>query len=80
MRFHFPSFLIGYGAGAATVAFWSRVRPLALELATAAYRFVDIVAARAAAKREDIEDLLAEARARARKRVQTSPAEAPASN
>jgi len=65
MRFHLPSFLIGYASGAVTAVFWHRLRPLALELATAWYRMIDIVAARAVTKREDLEDLLAEARARA---------------
>ncbi len=66
MKFHFPSFLVGYGAGAATAFASKRVRPLLLELATAAYRLGDAVLARAAMKREDFEDLFAEARARAR--------------
>ncbi len=66
MKFHWPSFLLGYGAGAATAALSTRLRPLALELATTAYRIADLVAARLVMKREDLEDLLAEARARAR--------------
>ena len=79
MRFHLPSFLIGYAAGATTAVFWSRLRPLALELATAAYRTFDIVTARVVARREDFEDLLAEARARARDHFRKSP-EAVATN
>jgi len=66
MRFHWPSFLLGYGAGVGTAAVSSRLRPLALELATMVYRAVDSVAAHLVMKREDLEDLLAEARARAR--------------
>ena len=72
MKFHLPSFFIGYAAGAASAAFWSRLRPLALELLTAAYRLGDIVAARMASRREDMEDLLAEAKARARSRFRKS--------
>lgn len=66
MKFHLPSFFIGYGAGAGTVLFARHLRPLLLEVATAGYRFVDAIAARAAMKQEDLEDLFAEARARAR--------------
>lgn len=67
MSFHLPSFLLGYGAGAASVLAAKHLRPLLLELATLGYRFVDSVAARAAMKQEDLEDLLAEAKARAAK-------------
>ena len=66
MKFHLPSFLIGYGAGASTVLLGRQLRPVFLEVATVAWRFVDAVAARAAIRREDVEDLFAEARARAR--------------
>ncbi len=66
MKFHFPSFLLGYGAGAATAFASKRVRPLLLEILAAGYRLADSVAARAVMKREDLEDLFAEARARAR--------------
>lgn len=66
MKFHLPSFLLGYAAGGASVALWKHLRPLVVELATAGYRLADAVAARAVMKREDFEDVLAEARARAR--------------
>jgi len=66
MKFHWQSFLLGYGAGAGTVMFAKHLRPLLLEVATAGYRFVDALAARAAMKQEDLEDLFAEARAKAR--------------
>lgn len=66
MRFHLPSFLIGYVSGGATVLLARQLRPLVVELATAGYRLVDAVAARFVARREDFDDLLAEARARAR--------------
>ena len=67
MKFDLPSFLLGYGAGAGTVLMSKRLRPLLLELATILYRFTDSVMAKAAMKQEDLEDLLAEARARARR-------------
>jgi hypothetical protein len=66
MLFHLPSFVIGYVAGFATAGAAPRLRPLAVELATAAYKLADALAARAARGREDVQDLLAEARARAR--------------
>ena len=66
MKFHWPSFVIGYGAGAGTVMFAKHLRPLMLEVATAGYRFFDAIAARTAMKQEDVEDLFAEARAKAR--------------
>ncbi len=65
MRFHFPSFALGYGAGAGSVLLAKHLRPVLLELATAGYRFVDAVVARTAMKKEDLEDLVAEARAKA---------------
>jgi hypothetical protein len=72
MRFHWPSFLLGYGAGLGSAAFSARLRPLALEVATTVYRALDGLAARLVMMREDLQDFLAEARARAR--AITSPA------
>lgn len=69
MKFHLPSFLIGYAAGAGTVMMGKHLRPVLLEVATVGWRFVDAVAARAAIRQEDFEDLIAEARARARARA-----------
>jgi hypothetical protein len=66
MRFHLPSFIIGYAAGAGTAALADRFRPLAVEIATSVYRAFDALAARLVIVREDVEDVLAEARARAR--------------
>jgi hypothetical protein len=66
MKFHWPSFFIGYGAGAASVLFAKQLRPILLEVATAAYRLSDAVAARAAMWWEDIDDVLAEGKARVR--------------
>jgi predicted RNA-binding Zn ribbon-like protein len=65
VSFHLPSFLLGYGAGATSVLAARHLRPLLVELATLGYRFVDAVAARAAMRQEDLEDLFAEAKARA---------------
>ncbi|MCE9667439.1 hypothetical protein LY474_06390 [Myxococcus stipitatus] len=67
MRFHLPSFLLGYTAGAGSVLLSRHLRPLLVEVAAAAYRFGDLVVARTAIKQEDLEDLLAEAKARARR-------------
>ncbi len=65
MKFHWPSFLLGYGAGALSVLFAKQLRPVVTELATAAYEISDAVAARVAMWREDVDDVLAEAKARA---------------
>ncbi len=65
MKFHFPSFAIGYGAGIASAVLAPRFRPVALALGTAGYRVLDAIAVSAARRREDLADLLAEARARA---------------
>ena len=66
MRFHLPSFLLGVATGAGGAALAPRVRPLVLELATGCYRMLDAAMVRVARSREDVSDLLAEARARAR--------------
>jgi hypothetical protein len=66
VKFHLPSFLMGIAVGAAGAALAPRLKPVLLELATAGYKVIDAVAAKLAMKREDLEDLLAEAKARAR--------------
>ena len=76
MRFHLGSFLIGFGAGAATVVVGRHLRPVWVEVATAFYQVADSVATRVAVAQEDFEDALAEARARARGRRQDEPASA----
>lgn len=75
MKFHTGSFLLGAAAGAALLG--RRMRPLLLELATTAYRITDTIAARVAMKREDMEDLMAEAKARARRGPEITKAKAP---
>jgi hypothetical protein len=65
MFFHLPSFMLGYAAGLATGLVVPRLRPVAVELATSLHKFATEVAVRAAAVREDVEDLWAEACARA---------------
>lgn len=69
MKFHLPSYLLGVvtGAGGATLA--PRLRPITLEVATAFYRAGDAIMLRVARGRENISDLLAEARARARGKI-----------
>ena len=66
MRFHFPSFVLGYAAGASTVLLANQLRPIAVEVANGAYQVWDAIWARVAMFGEDVEDVLAEARARAR--------------
>ncbi|HVI95173.1 MAG TPA: hypothetical protein VM753_14265 [Anaeromyxobacter sp.] len=67
MFFHLPSFLLGYAAGLGTGLVLPRLRPVALEVASAVFRFADDLAARVASVREDLEDVMAEARIRVRK-------------
>ncbi len=67
MKFHLPSFLIGVATGATSTALASRLRPIALEVATGCYRVADAFVVRIARSRENLSDLLAEARARARR-------------
>ena len=66
MRFHLPSFLLGLAVGASGATVAPRMRPLVLELATGCYRVFDAAMVRVARGRENVSDLLAEARARAR--------------
>lgn len=66
MRFHFGSFVIGFAAGAATVVVGKHLRPVLVEVASAGYQLADTLAARVAMVQEDFDDMLAEARARAR--------------
>ncbi len=66
MKFDLPSVLLGCGAGAGVVLLGKRLHPVALEVATALYRFTGAVLARAAMRQEDIDALLAKVRARAR--------------
>lgn len=72
MKLHLPSFLAGVvvGAGGATIA--PRLRPVVLEIATTFYRISDAMMVSIARKREDLADLLAEAKARARQRLRST--------
>jgi hypothetical protein len=74
MRFHLPSFLLGVATGASGAALAPRLRPLALEIATDCYRVIDAAMLRLARGREDMSDLLAEARARARGKLRRNGA------
>ena len=66
MKFDVGSFVVGCAVGAGTALASPRLKPLVLELATAGYRAADVLVSRLGVTREDIEDILAEARARAR--------------
>jgi hypothetical protein len=65
MRFHLPSFALGFGAGAASATVVRGVRPLLVALGTAIVRGMDSLAAHMATLQEDVDDLVAESRARA---------------
>lgn len=66
MRFHLPSFLLGAAVGASGASLAPRFKPVFVELATGAYRVFDAMMLRVARSRENVSDLLAEAKARAR--------------
>jgi len=66
MNFHWPSFLLGYAAGAGSVLVYDRLRPFLVQVGSFAFEAVDSLLARATMVQEDIEDVFAEARARAR--------------
>lgn len=66
MKFHWPSFLLGYGAGLGSAGLARHMRPFFVELATAAWRLADEIVGRVVMVREDVEDVVAEAKARAR--------------
>ena len=68
MRFHLPSFALGFGAGAASVTFARGVRPLVVVLGTAIVRGIDSLAAHMATLQEDADELVAASRARAHMR------------
>jgi len=66
MRLHLGSFLLGVVVGATGATVAKKARPVALEVLALGYRFGDAVQTRVALGREALEDLVAEARARAR--------------
>jgi hypothetical protein len=66
MVFSFSSFALGYVAGYGSALLAPRLRRMGVALATAGFRAADEVAMRLARKREDLQDILAEGRARAR--------------
>jgi hypothetical protein len=74
VKLHLTSFVLGVAVGAGGAALAPRFRPLFLELATGAYRVLDAALLRVARGRENVADLLAEARARARDALQRESA------
>ncbi len=64
MKFHLPSFLMGCVVGAVAVPVMRKLRPALVELATAGYQLAEGGIAAIVSRREDLEDLLAEAKAR----------------
>jgi hypothetical protein len=74
MRIHFGSFLLGVVVGATGATIAHKFRPVAVEILALGFQAADALRTRAALAREALEDLAAEARARARRTVS---AEAP---
>jgi len=68
MKLDVPSFLLGAALGAGAVALAPRLRPIALEIASSLVKLGDAITVRIARGREGLEDLWAEAKARARHR------------
>lgn len=64
MKFHLPSFLLGCAVGALAMPVIRKLRPALVELATAGYHLAESGMAAIVSRREDLEDLLAEAKAR----------------
>jgi hypothetical protein len=73
MIFHLPSFLLGCVTGVGLKAAAPRLKPVMVELAAVGYRLVDVLSSRAVRGREAFEDILAEARARARREPAVRP-------
>lgn len=73
MKLHVPSFLFGVTVGVGGAAVAPRLRTVALEIATTFYKVADSAVVWIARGREDLSDLLAEAKARARAPVVTAP-------
>jgi hypothetical protein len=66
MTFHLPSFLLGFVAGNVTGYFARELRPVAVDVATAGVQLWDAAWSRIVGFGEDVEDVVAEAKARAR--------------
>jgi hypothetical protein len=69
MKFHLPSYLLGVATGASGAALAPRLRPVVVEITAGCYRIADAIGVRIARTRENLSDLLAEARARARSKL-----------
>ena len=69
MKFHFPSYMLGVATGVTGTVLFPRLRPVFIEVASAYYRLGDLIMVKIARSRENLSDLLAEARARARKQI-----------
>lgn len=64
MNFHWPSFLLGFGSGVATALLADRLRPVWVEIGAMAYRAFEGAGTMLERGREEVEDILAEARHR----------------
>jgi hypothetical protein len=73
MKIHPGSVLFGSALTAGVMILGPQLRPILVDIATAGIRSLDRLASRLSITREDLEDLLAEARARARSSEPVSP-------
>jgi len=68
MKFHVPSFLLGFGTAAALIGARAALRPVLVELGALAVHLGRIGRAVVERQREDLEDLVAEVEEAARRR------------
>jgi hypothetical protein len=73
MEFSLVSFLAGCAVGAGAVLLAPRLKPVLVEMLTGAFKLWDAALAQVHVRREDLEDVIAEARARARGEVTPEP-------
>jgi len=68
MKFHVPSFLLGFGTAAALIGARAALRPVLVELAALGIHFGRIGRAVVERQRENLEDLFAEIEENARRK------------
>lgn len=69
MKFHFPSFLLGFGSATVLITAKDTLRPVAVELASLGLHVARVGRALVLRQRERVEDLWAEVEERTRKRA-----------
>lgn len=70
MKFHPPSFVLGFGSAVVIMATRHRLRPVVVELSALGLHLARVTRALAERQREHVEDLRAEIEERVRERIQ----------